>query len=568
MSAGLALVGAALLAGLAARPAAVTTAEGAGSSIYLRGVIGSGAPLEGLREAGVVSTIGADAACVSCHQRSGLGSVEGREWTPPIAGDYLFHSSAHDASEMLPYVETVHRNREPYTDATLARAIREGLDPQGRPLSYLMPRYALDDGDMAALIGYLKKLDVRQVPGVTDTVLHFATIVTPDADPVKRRGMLDVLENYFVQKNVFPLKPSPRMRTSARGNWSKSMYMANRHWQLHVWQLTGPASTWRVQLDKRLAAEPVYAVLSGLGGSAWAPVHEFCEQHAIPCLFPNIEAPVVAEDDFYPLYFSKGVLLEAELIAQAILGPDNHPAVDAVEQVYRAGDSGEVAAEALAAQLRGHGVAVHRTVLTAGARGQAVTAALRKLGLRKDSRGQALVLWLRPADLAALGDVPAGTARVYLSGLMGGLERSPLPAVWREHTLMTYPFDLPSRRGVRLDYPLGWFSFRRIPVVAEQVQTDTYLACSLLADVLNRMADNFVRPYLVEQLQELLEHRLITGYYPHLSLASHQRFASKGGYLVRFRDPVDSALVPEGDWTVPDGDVVAASTLTMPSPAP
>ncbi len=47
---------------------------------------------------------------------------------------------------------------------------------------------------------------------------------------------------------------------------------------------------------------------------------------------------------------------------------------------------------------------------------------------------------------------------------------------------MTYPFDLPDRRGVRLDYPLGWFSFRHIPLVAEQVQTDTFLACGLLAE--------------------------------------------------------------------------------------
>jgi len=30
-----------------------------------------------------------------------------------------------------------------------------------------------------------------------DSVLHFATIVTPDADPLKRRGMLDVLEQFF-----------------------------------------------------------------------------------------------------------------------------------------------------------------------------------------------------------------------------------------------------------------------------------------------------------------------------------------------------------------------------------
>jgi len=540
-----------LLAALAlAGRATAASADGAGQSIYLRGVLGSGAPLEGIREAGAVTT-GVDAACVNCHQRSGLGSLEGNLSIPPVTGEYLFHSRTQAGEAVLPYVESLHGNRDPYTDATLARAIREGLDSEGRPLSYLMPRYALGDEDMASLIGFLKRLSVRQVPGVTDTVLHFATIVTPDADPLKRRGMLDVLEHFFAQKNLIPLKPSPRMLTSGKTQYSKSMYMANRHWQLHVWELTGPAATWRAQLDKHLAAEPVYAVLSGLAGSNWAPVHEFCEQNAVPCLFPNVEVPVVAERDFYSMYFSKGVLLESDLIARAILGSDDRPAAGAVEQVYRAGDSGEAAAKALAAQLKGHGVKVHSTVLAAGAQRHGVTSALRTAARRKDARGQALVLWLRPPDIAVLGDVPAGAATVYLSGLMGGLEKSPLPAGWREHAVMTYPFDLPGKRGVRLDYPLGWFSVRRIPLVAEQVQTDTFLACSLLADVLNRMADNFARPYLIEQLQGLLEHRVITGYYPRLTLASNQRFASKGGYVVHFRDPGGTALVAEGDWIVP-----------------
>jgi hypothetical protein len=534
-----------LAAGAPAEAATVKVGEG----IYLRGTLGSGAPLEGTREGGM-RTAGEDAACVSCHQRSGLGSLEGRISIPPVAADYLFDTRSQErGGPPLPYAETRRGGREPYTASTLARAIREGLDASGRPLTQLMPRYALGDADLAALVAYLGRLDVRHVPGVGPGTLHFATIVAPDADPVKRRAMLDVLENFVVVKNQAPLKPSPPMHSSGATQFSKSMYMANRRWELHVWELTGPASGWRAQLEKRLAAEPVFAVISGLGGRTWGPVHEFCERAELPCLFPNVEVPVVSERDFYPLYFSKGVLLEAELVARALLGPEP-PNGAGVEQVYRAGDSGEAAAAALEGQLRPRGVAVHSTALPAGPPGKGVEP-LRAALRRAADAGRDLVLWLRPADLAALGEAPAPRGRAFLSGLMGGLERAPLPGPWRERTVMAYPFDLPARRGVRLDYPLGWFSFRRIRVVAEQLQTDTYLACNIVADALNRMADNFSRPYLVEQLQELLEHRLITGYYPRLSLATKQRFASKGGYLVRFRDPSGAALLPVGDWTVP-----------------
>jgi mono/diheme cytochrome c family protein len=517
-----------------------------GESIYLRGVLGSGAPLEGKREAAGVGAQGAQAACVSCHQRSGLGSKEGNTTIPPITGEYLFWSPGDDAGAGMPYVESMNGNRAPYSDATLARAIREGLDSQGRPLSFLMPRFALDDADMAALIEYLKKLTVHRVAGVTGTVLHFATIFTPDADRVKRGGVLDVLEHYVAEKNSFPFRPSPPMRTSGKTAYSKSMYLAHRHWQLHVWDLTGPAATWAAQLEKHLAEEPVYAVLSGLGGSNWAPVHEFCEQHALPCLFPNVEVPVVADHDFYSLYFSKGVLLEAQLIARAVAG-DAHPGQVAVQQIYRAGDSGEPAAAALAAELKERGFTVSNESLPAKAPARALTAAV-----SHGAASQILLLWLRPADIAALGPAPPGRVTVYMSGLMGGLEDSPIPAGWRTRTLMAYPFDLPDKRGVRLDYPLGWFKFRHIPVVAQQVQADTYLACSLIADALNNhMADVVVRPYLVEQLQGMIERRIMTGYYPRLTLAPNQRIASKGGYIVHFSAPQGTQLIADGGWVVP-----------------
>jgi len=289
----------------------------------------------------------------------------------------------------------------------------------------------------------------------------------------------------------------------------------------------------------------VFAVLSGLGGSNWAPVHDFCEQEHLPCLFPNVEVPV-ASGGYYTLYFSKGVLLEADLIAQA-LGDAGAQAPRAVRQVYRAGDSGAAGAKELAQDLAGRGLAVHDEALPEGAAGRA---RLQRV-LEHAEAGEALVLWLRPDDIAALGPLPPQVPAVYLSGRMGGLEHAPLPAGWRDRTWLAYPFDLPDRRVVRVDYPVGWFRIRHIAVVDEQLQADTYLACGLLAETLSHMVDTFVRDYLVERAEENLEHRIMTGYYPRLSLSEGQRFASKGGYVVRFAEPGGERLVALHDWTVP-----------------
>ncbi|MEX3809620.1 cytochrome c [Paraburkholderia sp. BR13439] len=513
----------------------------AGESIYQRGIAGSGEAVQASHDGGVRMQ-GAAVACMNCHRRSGLGAREGNSTIPPISGQYLFHPRVQNPEELeIPYVDGMRANREPYTDATIARAIREGVDSEGKPLSNLMPQFALNDADMAALIGYLKRLDRRRAPGVTDTVLHFATIITPDADPVKRRGMLDVLEHYFADKNASPLGATPPLRTSR-----KMMFMVNRRWELHVWELHGPPETWHEQLKAYLTQQPVFAVLSGIGGKNWAPVHDFCEQEAVPCLFPNVDVPVETDQDFYSMYFSKGVLLEAGLIAKRILDANSgSPAgmVKTVRQVYRAGDSGEAAALALASALKDHGVSVSSHRL---APGDSVAEALR------GARGtDALVLWLRPPDIAAVAGKPPASTQVFVSGLMGGLDRIPLPQRWRDAARIAYPVDLPEGRRVRVDYAFGWFAIRHIQIVDERVQADTYLACGLLAETLSHMVDAFVRDYLVERVDDMLDHRILTGYYPRLTLAPGQRFASKGGYLVRFAQPEDTRVVADSAWIVP-----------------
>src|SRR5207249_10027967 len=84
----------------------------------------------------------------------------------------------------------------------------------------------------------------------------------------------------------FSLMPPPPPRSTL---FPYTTLFRSRKWRLHVWKLTGPANTWEAQLQEHLAAEPVFAVLSGIGGKNWAPVHHFCEQAELPCLFRSEE---------------------------------------------------------------------------------------------------------------------------------------------------------------------------------------------------------------------------------------------------------------------------------------
>jgi hypothetical protein len=510
-----------------------------GAAIFRQGSLPDGQLLRGERAIGGALE-GAAAACVNCHRRSGLGAAEGNIIIPPITGKYLYRPDGGRMEDVdLQYAQgRISLNHQAYSDATLARAISEGIGRDSRSLNPLMPRFRLAAAEMAVLIDYLKNLGRGPVPGVTEDTLHFATIITPDADPVARRGMLDVLERFFIDKNEFIRGGLRRMR-----GYQEINFRVSRKWQLHVWELRGAPATWAQQLREHQAAEPVFAVISGLGGKTWTPVHHFCEQAALPCLFPNVDLPVVAENDFYPVYFSRGVELEADLIAGEIL--EKKP-IRRVVQVFRRDDIGPAAALVLGRSLSKAGLKTQLRALPAGQEGGELASALRDAG-----KDDALVLWLRPADLARLPAKLGEARQIFVSGLMGGMEEAPLPPAWRPVVRMSYPVDLPELRKFRTDFPHAWFRIRHIPVVADRIQSDTYLACGIMAETLVDMLDSFVPDYLLERIESMLSRRTLSAYYPRLGLAPGQRFASKGGYLVAWPRGSGGQPVAEGGWRTP-----------------
>jgi len=133
-----------------------TVFESNGQRIYVLGTSGSGAPIVPRGGGGMtgmhMSMMGG--GCATCHGVNRQGRrLMPRFWivAPPLTSDALF--GGHDADEP----EDGHGDHESYTEETLARAIRQGIDPNGDPIDLAMPRWSMSDGDMKDLIDYLKR---------------------------------------------------------------------------------------------------------------------------------------------------------------------------------------------------------------------------------------------------------------------------------------------------------------------------------------------------------------------------------------------------------------------------
>ena len=531
--------------GIAAPPVVQDDANQLGKALYRDGLLASGEPLRASVQKGVMLS-GRDAACVKCHRRSGLGGGEGQNRIRPISGRHLFAQPELDrwARNGAPGIRAT--TRPVYTRAALSRALREGVDPEGRRLDPLMPRYDLSDAEVAALHAYLETLASPAAPGVSDSELHFATIITPDADPAKSRAMLEVLQAFFSDKNG-----GTRKETRRREVGSEQMYRVYKTWVLHPWQLSGAPETWGGQLQAYYRKQPVFAVIGGMGSRSWQPVHAFCEERELPCVFPDVDYPEAAATGHYSLYFSRGVTLEAEVLAKRLAESEQPGKPGSIVQVFRDDAAGRGVARDFREALRRRGiagVADHPVAAEGAVPGDFWSTLLRT------ARPKQLVLWLdaaAAANLGLAGAAPADLEAVYLSASLSAMRHGSLPADWLDKLRMVYPFDLPEARERQLARMKAWLRLRKVAFSDERAQANAYFAATVAGDAISHMGDNFSRDYLIERIEQMAGSTLFTSIYPHLSLGPGQRFASRGAYVVSFPSGDAAAPVPVSDWTIP-----------------
>jgi hypothetical protein len=216
----------------------------------------------------------------------------------------------------------------------------------------------------------------------------------------------------------------------------------------------------------------------------------------------------------------------------------------------------------------------------------------------------AVMLWLNSEDLQLLENISVPPSVIYGSGRLSGAEKTLMPAAWKKVVKMIYPYELPDKRQVNLNYFHRWARFNQISIEDEPLQSEAYFALEFLTETMAELLDNLYRDYLIERAESMLSRSQTsnseirdrtrqvmrwstrmprgtvqqaakvdaseagkekslpgtnyaespsnsTTIYPRMSLGIAQRFASKGAYIVRFEDATKTSLIPLSSWIIP-----------------
>ncbi|MCG7927004.1 MAG: hypothetical protein JAY67_15900 [Candidatus Thiodiazotropha taylori] len=507
-----------------------------GKALYTKGVMPNGGLVKATIH-GDISVEGDQLICETCHRKSGMGSTEGQQVVPAIAGNLLFKPLQLPTSK--PPEPPVYRPA--YTKQTLMAAIRDGIDANGKPLDPFMPRYNIDEASLEGLMAYVNTLSQTPSPGVTEETIHFSTIVLSSNSEMENKALLDVMDAYVEQKNIETRHESKRAKNAP---WHKEwMFKPYRKWKIHTWELKGEEDTWRAQLDTYYLKQPVFAVINGLVPTGWVSVSEFCEDNSIPCLFPTTQLPVISEQNHYSIYLDRGAVQEAEAAASYIKKDLSH---GGVIQIYDSSDQlSIVALDALEKKLKNSGVRVKRFSLD-----QLSSISLSSIVSDVDGT---MVLWLDKAKTDELLNDDAklpDSLKIVISSQFYGTDTHNIHEDIRDSVLFVHSAEIPSKLNRLLIRSTGWFRAKRIyNKQAQEIQANAYFALKVVGDSVKHIRGYFYRDYLIEKIEHMIDDLPYTSIYPRLSMAPEQRFASRGYYMAKADGK--GGIINYTDWMSP-----------------
>jgi ABC-type branched-subunit amino acid transport system substrate-binding protein len=488
-----------------------------GKQIYLRGDGSSRGEISAFVGGGETAVPASVLPCVSCHGHDGEGRPEGGVAPSDVTWERLTkpYGVTHDSG----------RKHPAYDEATMARAIVDGVDPAGNELLAAMPRYRMPREDLGDLVAFMKRLGRDKDPGLTDTTIRLGTFV-PRTGPGAEVG-----------EAMRAVLAAEIDRINERGG------IFNRRLELRVLPPPDAADV----AGRGLGHEDVFALVGGLGGpGAGGPA--LAESQEIPWIGPwTLDAEPGSSMGRFVFYLFSGLreqalglvtFAEKELPREGRSATILHPETasgralgEAVEERCRR--SGWVGVSRL-----GYGPARPLDSLLAGE-------AMRSQG--------GAVFFLGPsADLAPVFHQAAGpgwTSSLFLPGALAGRDVLDLATAGKGKVFLAFP-SLPLSPDSDGGREYGELLRRyELSPRHEAFQLWAYAAGKVLVAGLTSAGRRLSRERLVTALEGLYEFE--TGVTARISYGPRRRVGAQGAYVLVV-DPSGKGLTPTGRHVAPE----------------
>jgi len=499
------LLAAALLvtAGPAGAAAPLAPEEEAGRALYRNGESTFGDIFSGRLGIAQQQMPGTAVRCANCHGADGLGRPEGGVRPGSIIWSELTKSYGH--------THEGRRHHPAYDQASLKRALTEGVDPAGNRLDGAMPRFDISERDFKALVAYLKKLESERDPGLSADSLRLGTLLPSRG----RIGDLGQAVKGILQAYVDKI------------NHSGGIY--GRRLELVVAEYAEDPAAARRELRKLINEGDVFALLAPFAAGIEDELGRLANDARIPVVGPlSLFGDNPHAVNQYVFHLLSGIGELAEVLAQQV-GSEPRFKLRSAVLLHPDSAGGMGVADALEGQLKIQGWTQLSRI---GFRPGALDAAAVAKTLQ--TRGAEAVFLLGPgADIDALAQATAKSAHVPLLLLPGPLvprTALDLPEVFEKHILLAYPTIPADQKPDALREYAALFRDRSIARSHQTLQLPAYSSAILLVEALKRIGRDPTRQKLVDTLESIQGFE--PGLVPAVSFNAKRRTGALGGYIV------------------------------------
>ena len=509
---------------LAAQTAsALSPQEQRGKQIYLKG-ISEGGEMRAALGSGDLELAASAFPCANCHGLRGEGSSEGGLQPPPLDWQTL---TAPRRSALTG------QSRGPYTEATLARAIASGVNPDGNKLHPGMPRYRMTAAQMADLIAYLKELgrESDSDPGVSQEAIKVGAAL-PMSGPLAGIGesVKAALGAYFAEVN-------------------RQGGIYGRRFDLVVADSRGDAAGTAEATRRLVEQDGVFAVVGSFEPSASEATNEFLKQREVPLVGPVTLSPrLSAVPNPYVFYLLPSFADQSRSLVDFINRAEMRPAGRAdlrLAVVYAENDLDQDALAGLKSEAR-----LDAMTIVAEQPYQSGRLAPAEMAQRLAERKPDYIFFFGSGDefTAMAGELERLRLEAGLlsSAVMLGRAAFNLPRTVAARTYLSYPALLPDRDDFSEFFAVMQKSGAGLRNTG--FQTVAFAAAKVFVEATKSASRQLSRANLIKELEQLRDYK--TGVTPPVTFGANRRVGASGSYIVKL-DVDKKQYVPVGDRVVP-----------------